>query len=81
MQGVHFLKGGNMLISKEQMQKQIKKFYEKQKYNYDKKQLICPICGKQIKEDADPDKIEYVKTRRGDEFYYHRKCILREGKR
>lgn len=64
------------LMSKDQLQKKITKFYEKQKYHIDKKELICPICGKAIKANADVNKIEYVKAQRGNEYYYHRRCLL-----
>lgn len=31
---------------------------------------ICHICGEEISGD-----FEYVRTRRGDDLYFHRKCV------
>lgn len=64
------------LITKDQLHKKITAYYEKQKYWMNKEPLVYQICGKAIKENADPEKIEYVKTQRGGEYYYHRRCLL-----
>ena len=62
-----------MAISKEQMQRILKLQYKKHEHDSDFK-VTCRFCGKQIKADEDPQGIEYVKTKRGDEFFYHTSC-------
>lgn len=63
------------LISKDKMMRRIRKFYEQQKYRADRKTICCAECGKVIKDTADPQKIEYVKTASGTELYFHTRCI------
>lgn len=37
--------------------------------------IHCPGCGKRIKEGTDTAKIEYVKTKRKTEVFFHTKCF------
>lgn len=34
----------------------------------------CQGCGKEIRSDADLSEVEYVKTKRGTELFFHRGC-------
>lgn len=42
--------------------------------NDEDRKVKCPVCGKEIKEDA-LDDVEYVKTKRGTEIFIHTKCV------
>ncbi len=50
------------------------------KKGYPKKEIRCGRCGQVIQESeldgCGDDAIEYVETKRKDEFFYHHKCIL-----
>ena len=35
----------------------------------------CQGCGKYISSDGDLSEVEYVKTKRGSEWFFHRKCM------
>lgn len=35
----------------------------------------CPGCGKEIKESDDMDGVEYVRTKRKTDVFFHTKCI------
>ena len=58
-----------MIVSKKQMQNKLKKIYK------DRHRVKCQICGEEISENEDPDLYEYVKTKRGSEFFFHTKCV------
>ena len=37
--------------------------------------VICPGCGKEIAEDEDLSKVEYVRTKRATDVFFHTACI------
>ena len=36
--------------------------------------VICPGCNEVIREDEDLEGVEYVKTKRKTEIFFHREC-------
>lgn len=37
--------------------------------------VICPGCGKEIRPDDDMSKVEYVRTKRKTEIFFHTACM------
>lgn len=37
--------------------------------------VCCQGCGKKIQSDGDLKDVEYVKTKRGSEWFFHRGCM------
>lgn len=37
--------------------------------------VICPGCGKQIHESDDLSEVEYVRTKRATDVFFHRGCV------
>lgn len=37
--------------------------------------VVCPGCGKVISEDADLGEVEYVRTKRKTDVFFHRACM------
>lgn len=37
--------------------------------------VICPGCGKEITEDEDLSKVEYVRTKRATDVFFHTACM------
>lgn len=37
--------------------------------------VICPGCGKEIAEDEDLSKVEYVRTKRATDVFFHTACM------
>lgn len=37
--------------------------------------VVCPGCGKTIYESDDMSEIEYVRTKRRTDVFFHRKCM------
>ena len=44
------------------------------------KKVRCQRCGKYIQSDGCLDNVEYVKTRRGSELFFHTDCLYRVWK-
>lgn len=38
-------------------------------------EVICPGCKEIISEDEDMEKVEYVKTKRGTDVFFHTGCF------
>lgn len=45
------------------------------------KRVRCQGCGKWIRSDADLEGVEYVKTKRGSEWFFHTVCAGNVWKR
>ena len=41
----------------------------------EEKKVRCQGCGEEIRSDGDLENIEYVKTRRGSEYFFHTGCV------
>lgn len=39
--------------------------------------VTCPGCKKEISEDEDLSNVEYVRTRRATDVFFHRECFER----
>lgn len=39
--------------------------------------VTCEGCRKEIRSDGDLSDVEYVKTKRGTELFFHRSCMCR----
>ena len=37
--------------------------------------VICPGCGKEIRPDDDMSKVEYVRTKRKTDIFFHTACM------
>ena len=37
--------------------------------------VICPGCGKEIKPDDDMGNVEYVRTKRKTDIFFHTECM------
>lgn len=37
--------------------------------------VMCPGCGKEITEDGDLGKVEYVRTKRKTDVFFHTACM------
>lgn len=64
-----------MTISRDELKKMIERHYKKQHGRLSPQKITCAFCGKVIPKGVDVSKIEYVKTKRGTAFYFHKKCV------
>lgn len=39
--------------------------------------VVCPGCGKEIRDDDDLSKVEYVRTKRKTDIFFHTACMDR----
>ena len=39
------------------------------------RKIFCSGCGKEIREDENLTSLQYVKTRRGNEIFFHGRCM------
>ena len=39
------------------------------------RKIFCSGCGKEVREDENLTSLQYVKTGRGNEFFFHGRCI------
>lgn len=44
-------------------------------------EVICPGCGQEIKETDDMSKVEYVRTKRATDVFFHTQCFGRVWRR
>lgn len=49
-------------------------FGHKGKNNVQEKRVRCQGCGEWIRSDEDLENVEYVKTKRGSEWFFHTAC-------
>lgn len=56
-------------LSKAEKKSKIEKWVENHKTP-----VICPGCNEVIREDEDLEGVEYVKTKRKAEIFFHREC-------
>lgn len=45
------------------------------KYNKTGQKVFCQRCGKEIWEGEDLTDLQYVKTGRGNDFFFHGRCV------
>ena len=39
------------------------------------RKIFCSGCGKEVREDENLISLQYVKTMRGNEFFFHGRCM------
>ena len=39
------------------------------------RKIFCRECGKEIRKDENLTSLQYVKTGRGNEFFFHGRCV------